>query len=749
MSHRRSTLGNADPNTLQTASSSGLPVPVSARKPQSYIGTGGSGVASSMSGAAAGANPYGPPVSSQHNAALRASRASLAPMRSQGGPLSSQSGTASGSASTGAGGGGPSGSNASAGAGLGSSTLGGGGSIRYYPEEALTTPRVGTSLRGLGASNLRTSTASGGGGRQSLAVQSTPNQQRVFGRQSVAHASFRPEAPAMKDPRPLRNAAFRAGMEANVKDFVEKTGFTMPGWTNKTIHEPSQAAFVNMFRHVYSNCVDPNYQFGSEAKKFEEEVIMLMKDVKYPFVDDLSKTRLFSAGSQQNWPICLGMLDWLVRLGMHAADIGCGPLQREDEDESEIFYRYLWRCYAKFWQNEDTFPEEYDELREIYDEKMEGLRREEAELENEIEKLDAELQELDGESPLEFERREDEVLKRDIVKFTKYNDDVLMPKLDRTAKNNERLKESLIDAAESLKEKEKERGVLQQQVDAQEMSAEEFERLSGERAHIQKQLQDIIGQMKVVTKTSWDIELENQNRQRAVESLMSSFNQIGDRVKFLPLTMSGSSSSSRNRTGRKSRTEEMRTNNGSEDEESELDKLELVVANEDTLLPKGVDIRRGIKPAIQALRQATNVTFQKVTEDKIAAEDDEENLVEKLTAVEAERRLEQNRLVMLKDQIDELTSSSKVEMDMLAEDVARKERQLGMVETAGRVALQEANMTYDAMVDELETARYKIEENKQRLLTDVANALGELDRLQQRVHEGIERIEEAVLAIDE
>ncbi|KAE8209641.1 hypothetical protein CF327_g6398 [Tilletia walkeri] len=715
MSHRRSTLGQ--PDSGGPSSGSNIPIPASAQK------------------ASSSAAAHGPPVSSQHSV-LRASRASLAPSRSQGGPLSSQ----------GAGERSMIGGSAAAGGGLGSSVgpgggarggAGGGGpgsSMRMYSEEALTTPRAGTSARGggLGSSHMRQSTASG---RQSLAIQSTPNQQRIFGRQSIAPFSFRAEAPAMKDPRPLRNAAFRAQMEAYIKEYVEGTGFRMPGWSYKTIHEPTQSAFVNMFKHIYLNCFDPNHVFGAEGKKFEEEVIMLMKENKYPFVDDLSKTRLTSAGSQQNWPICLGMLDWMIRLGTYAAEIGCGPLERDDPEDNDLFYRYLWRCYTKFWQGEDTFPEEYDELRSIYDQKLEANRAEDLALDKRLAELDAELAELEGESPVQYELRQAEVLQSDMAKFSKYNEEVLKPRLAKTNKQVEKLRQEQTDMAVQRVEKEKERDHLQSQVDAQEMSAEEYGRLTGEREHINKQLTETARSADTITRTNWALELDLQKRQAAVEVLITKFNDIGERVKFLPLTMRGGSSSAA-----------AAADSG---ENEELDKLELVPGNEDTLLPKGLDIKRDIKPAIHGLRHATHAAFTSVENAKVGLGEQEENLLERLSTLRTDIRAEEARLSALKDQIDELTANSSVEMDMLAQDYARKERQLGAVESAGRLALQEANMTNEAMQDELETARAAIEENKQKMLSDVANAIAELDRLQQRTHEGIERIEEAVLAMDD
>ncbi|CAD6887246.1 unnamed protein product [Tilletia controversa] len=344
-----------------------------------------------------------------------------------------------------------------------------------------------------------------------------------------------------------------------------------------------------------------------------------------------------------------------------------------------------------------------------------------AELDKSIARMHAQIAELEKESPLQHEEREAELLQSDIAKFSRYNEEVLEPRLQKSARAVEKLKQDNIELEENVKEIEKEKARLQAIVDAQDMSAEEFERLTGEREHIQKQLVEASRVIQTVTKSNWAIELQLQKRQAAVETLMSAFNEIGERVKFLPLTSADG---------------------------LELDKLELVPANEDTLLPKGLDIKRDIKPAIVGLRHATNATFKSVSDAKLALEEEEENLVEQLTAMRAQIREEEGRLAALKDQIDELTSNSGIEMDMLAQEYARKERQLTSVESAGRVALQEANMTYDAMVDELTTAQTAIEENKQRMMAEIQNALGELERMKQRVHEGIERIEEAVLVMD-
>jgi len=71
-----------------------------------------------------------------------------------------------------------------------------------------------------------------------------------------------------------------------------------------------------MFKFIYNRFMDEDFQFGQEGKKFEEEVITLLKEWRYPTVDDISKTKLSSAGSAQNWPSILLIFDWMVNLGV-------------------------------------------------------------------------------------------------------------------------------------------------------------------------------------------------------------------------------------------------------------------------------------------------------------------------------------------------------------------------------------------------------------------------------------------------
>ena len=141
-----------------------------------------------------------------------------------------------------------------------------------------------------------------------------------------------------------------------VKEHLERTGFTMRGWdANKGSHEPTQSAFVGMFKHIYATCIDTNVIMGADGK-LEDEVLILMKEIKYPAAGERGRTKPTAAGSQSHWPYCLAMLEWMVNLGNQAETIGTSTRSRPDEieDLQSLFFPYLWDCYDRFWQNEDT-----------------------------------------------------------------------------------------------------------------------------------------------------------------------------------------------------------------------------------------------------------------------------------------------------------------------------------------------------------------------------------------------------------
>ena len=193
----------------------------------------------------------------------------------------------------------------------------------------------------------------------------------------------------------------------------------------KAVREPTQLAFVDMFQTIWKRYIDPEQIFESSAgtapggssgagpgagtsaglgtvmSKAVDEIIGLLKELSYPALDDLTKSRLSAAGSTGNWPYCLAMLGWLVQIGVSLETVldrfvfsphllfqekvnddsfplGVrnrvpDPISTEPgsdfmDDRMRFFYPYLYKTYDKFWDNQDEFPEEREELERIFGE---------------------------------------------------------------------------------------------------------------------------------------------------------------------------------------------------------------------------------------------------------------------------------------------------------------------------------------------------------------------------------------------
>lgn len=136
------------------------------------------------------------------------------------------------------------------------------------------------------------------------------------GRQSLApRPGVNLKSTVMMDPRPIReDRQLLAKMEADIQDFLSDTGFVFPPKYSGDFHMPSQVLFMTAFRHIYHQAIDLKYVFNAETKKEVEEIMTLLNDIKYPFLSDLSKTKLIAPGSIHNWPPVVGMLHWMLCL---------------------------------------------------------------------------------------------------------------------------------------------------------------------------------------------------------------------------------------------------------------------------------------------------------------------------------------------------------------------------------------------------------------------------------------------------
>lgn len=126
-------------------------------------------------------------------------------------------------------------------------------------------------------------------------------------RQSIAPGAF--QTAGVKDTRPLRNGAYQQACQANIGEYLANS--RCPVAVNaRLLSSPTLHDFIAVFKHLVSDFTTAD----SWSKKFEADALVVLRDLKYPGVGDISKTALGTPGSPTNWHQLLGMLNWLVEL---------------------------------------------------------------------------------------------------------------------------------------------------------------------------------------------------------------------------------------------------------------------------------------------------------------------------------------------------------------------------------------------------------------------------------------------------
>lgn len=141
---------------------------------------------------------------------------------------------------------------------------------------------------------------------------SSTRRSSIFASAGGGRASIMPafSTGAIKDPRPIRDRTFQSDCHANIQEFLARRKVQL-ALTPKWLSSPTQRDFQNVFRFLADELVGPGFPWG---KKFEDDCLAIMRDLRYPVMDAVGKTALTAPGSPNAWPNVLAMLNWMVDL---------------------------------------------------------------------------------------------------------------------------------------------------------------------------------------------------------------------------------------------------------------------------------------------------------------------------------------------------------------------------------------------------------------------------------------------------
>lgn len=143
-----------------------------------------------------------------------------------------------------------------------------------------------------------------------LVPPSTNPRQSMMRSNNAPASSVKRNAPPGKDQRDTRSGAFKSAVLHAVIDFLQAIDY--PGDLSlKTLTSPPAREVHSIVKAMYG-WLDPNHTWGRGGVRFEDEFLGVLKGMRYPYADTLTKATLQTPGSMPNMPHILGMLDWLV-----------------------------------------------------------------------------------------------------------------------------------------------------------------------------------------------------------------------------------------------------------------------------------------------------------------------------------------------------------------------------------------------------------------------------------------------------
>lgn len=205
-------------------------------------------------------------------------------------------------------------------------------------------------------------------------------------RRSSSYASMRqslaPQAPTtsavsgynrIEDPRKAeyRNPQFQKQCRENIEEYLMSTHKFQHSLGPKALYSPTQKEFQQIFTFLVRE-LDPSFVWG---KSFESDCQTILRDMRYPSPEQISKTSLGAAGGPTAWPALLAMLNWLVDLAKtinrwedpeESSDPIKWPLDSVPDEfmDARLNWHWMTESYDQWFEGAEEFPELEAEMKE-------------------------------------------------------------------------------------------------------------------------------------------------------------------------------------------------------------------------------------------------------------------------------------------------------------------------------------------------------------------------------------------------
>ncbi|KAJ2610379.1 kinetochore-associated Ndc80 complex subunit ndc80, partial [Coemansia sp. RSA 1804] len=561
---------------------------------------------------------------------------------------------------------------------------------------------------------------------------------------------------AIKDPRPVKDRHFMAKAQQRIMQYLSTHAYP-DTLTPKTLSTPTAKDFQTIFKFLYAQ-LDPRYMF---QKKLDEEVLGVLRGIHYPYVGNISKSHIHSAGSMTTWPGLLAMILWLVELiecvtQMNPQNVDVNDPEFKDSAQfvDRVFFDYLSRAYPVWLDSGDEPAELEAGLAQQFDQKNASLIQEIADVERQLANAKTELDALLGnESPLvqlERERVEQIADREKVEKYIQRLENRHQRMADYVG--NQRQQHDAAQVEQMALEKEK--ADVQEIVDAQQISTEDVDRMNSEHNQLLETLNGVQAKLKEVVKEVWDREMKLQRVLDNVENLSQEYSSKAHKLGFIGTRKNPMSAAAallgKSDDGEDAVMSEDGAGQGlpesAKDDPLGGTDIELFIdtRTEERQKITSVDLRRDVRPALQ---RACDVFASQLHATQTAVLRLRENIDQLSEArMEKEGRVEDmdkqvkrhnQRYAELRGIIMAETRASTAQIEQLEADIAAMRRDISQGELQSKAALAHAEAEWESVQRGCRLRRGEINEDIVAVLEDAMQTMGHaqtrLQELQQFV----------------
>lgn len=321
-----------------------------------------------------------------------------------------------------------------------------------------------------------------------------------------------------------------------------------------SMRSPTTKDFNCMFQWLYRR-IDPGYKF---QKSLDNEIPVILKQLRYPFASSITKSMIVSAGGQ-NWVIFLALLHWMMQLAqmldrfsMGAYDDACAEAG-VDVSGDRIVFRFLFGAYQDWLQvgpddDDDSAEEalvphiqamaaEFERTNAKYTEELKMYEAENAALKAQVEEFEKNAPDV---AKLD---KHFKILEDDKKKFEDYNANV-QAKIEKYHSRIQVLEEEISKTDADLQAAEQDRLALQQSVDRQGLNIQDIDRMNTERERLQKSLDDTVMALDEVNRRVSEKETETARKLEDLEAVVKRYNSLGYQMSLIPPTASNAKGAS-------------------------------------------------------------------------------------------------------------------------------------------------------------------------------------------------------------